>query len=95
MQFELLHLPYRAKAVQQRFNVLGALNALLWFSLRGKPYSLFITDQRLWIADRNLYTYPVVIVVENPVQLQPGRKDTVIPFWIIDFRFWIAECLTS
>lgn len=27
----------------------SALNALLWFGLRGKCYSVFITDQRLWI----------------------------------------------
>jgi len=58
--------------------IASALNALLWFGLRGKPYSVFVTDQRLWIPDGNLYTYPDVMVISNPVQLQSGRKDTVI-----------------
>ena len=46
-------------------------------ALRGKPCRTFITDQRLWIPDRNLYTYPDVMVVEKPLQLQTGRTDTV------------------
>ena len=58
--------------------IISALNALLWFGLRKKPYSIFITDQRLWIPDRNLYTYPDAMVIANPLQLQAGRKDTVI-----------------
>ena len=56
----------------------SALNALLWFSLRGKPYSVFITDQRLWIPAKDLYTYPDVMAIANPVELQPGRTDTVM-----------------
>ena len=57
--------------------LISALNALLWFGLRGKPYSLFMADQRLWIPDRQLYTYPDGMVIKNPVELQSGRKDTV------------------
>ena len=57
--------------------LMSALNALLWFGLRGKPYSLFMADQRLWIPDRQLYTYPDGMVIKNPVELQSGRKDTV------------------
>jgi Uma2 family endonuclease len=57
--------------------IISALNALLWFGLRKKPYSIFMTDQRLWIPDRNLYTYPDAMVIANPLQLQAGRKDTV------------------
>ena len=53
------------------------LAALLKSALRGKPYRIFGADQRLWIPDRNLYTYPDVVVVEKPLQLQPGRTDTV------------------
>jgi len=61
------------------------LNALLWFSLKGKPYDLFITDQRLWIPERNIYTYPDVMVIPRPVELQPGRKDTVMnPVLIVE-----------
>jgi Uma2 family endonuclease len=57
--------------------IAGDLMTLLKIALRGKPYSIFITDQRLWIPARNLYTYPDVMVVERPIQLQAGRKDTV------------------
>jgi Uma2 family endonuclease len=54
------------------------LATLLKLFLRGKPYRVFATDQRLWIPDRNLYTYPDVMVIEKPLQLQSGRTDTVI-----------------
>jgi Uma2 family endonuclease len=57
--------------------IASALNALLWFALRGKPYSLFITDQRLWIPAMDSYTYPDAMVIADPVDLKPGRKDTV------------------
>jgi Uma2 family endonuclease len=46
-------------------------------ALRGKPYRVFITDQRLWIPDVNLHTYPDIMVVPKPIELQTGRKDTV------------------
>lgn len=53
------------------------LAALLKQALRGQPYRTFATDQRLWIPDRNLYTYPDVMVVAKPIQLQTGRTDTL------------------
>jgi Uma2 family endonuclease len=53
------------------------LASLLKTALRGKPYRIFATDQRLWIPDRNIYTYPDVMVIEKPLQLQTGRTDTV------------------
>lgn len=52
--------------------------ALLKSALRGKPYRIFATDQRLWVPNRNLHTYPDVMVVEKPLQLQTGRTDTVV-----------------
>ncbi|NEQ66568.1 MAG: Uma2 family endonuclease [Symploca sp. SIO2D2] len=54
------------------------LAALLKSALRGKPYRTFATDQRLWISERNLYTYPDVMVIKKPLQLQTGRTDTVM-----------------
>lgn len=54
------------------------LATLIKSTLRGKPYRIFGADQRLWIPGRNLYTYPDVMVVEKPLQLQIGRTDTVI-----------------
>ena len=55
-------------------------NLLIIFklALRGKAYRTFITDQRLWIPDRSLYTYPDIMVLEKPIQLQEGRTDTVM-----------------
>lgn len=58
--------------------IASALNALLWFGLRGKPYSLFVADQRLWIPSADLYTYPDVMVIAHPLKLKSGRKDTVM-----------------
>ena len=57
--------------------IASILNAILRINLRGKPYSIFIADQRLWIPEKKLYTYPDVMIVERPIQLQIGRKDTV------------------
>jgi Uma2 family endonuclease len=57
--------------------IASILNAILRISLKGKPYSIFVADQRLWIPDRNLYTYPDVMVIQRPIQLQTGRTDTI------------------
>lgn len=56
----------------------SALTALLWFALRQKRYDVFVTDQRLWIPEQNIYTYPDTMVTPRPVELKSGRKDTVI-----------------
>ncbi|NCJ05019.1 Uma2 family endonuclease [Synechococcales cyanobacterium C] len=58
-------------------DIAGNLLVLLKSALRGKPYRTFVADQRLWIPTRNIYTYPDVMVVPKPIQLQAGRKDTV------------------
>jgi Uma2 family endonuclease len=57
--------------------IASILNAALRVSLKGQPYSIFVADQRLWIPDRNLYTYPDVMVVFRPLQRQQGRTDTI------------------
>ena len=51
---------------------------ILKLSLKGKPYRTFVTDQRLWLPERNIYTYPDIMVLEQPIQLQEGRSDTVM-----------------
>lgn len=43
--------------------------ALLKSSLRGQAYRIFATDQRLWIPERDLYTYPDVMVTPKVLQL--------------------------
>lgn len=57
--------------------IASILNAVLRMSLKGQPYSIFVADQRLWIPDRNLYSYPDVMVVPRPLQRQLGRTDTI------------------
>ncbi|MEG4809255.1 Uma2 family endonuclease [Microcoleus sp. F8-D3] len=57
--------------------ITSILNAILRVSLKGKPYSIFASDQRLWIPQLNNYTYPDVMVVARPIELQSGRTDTI------------------
>lgn len=57
--------------------IASILNAALRVSLKGQPYSIFVADQRLWIPDRNLYTYPDVMVVPRPLERKLGRTDTI------------------
>ncbi len=54
------------------------LNAALRVSVRGKPYSIFVADQRLWIPERSMYIYPDVMVAPRPLQRQLGRTDTIL-----------------
>lgn len=50
----------------------------LELAFKQQPYETFVTDQRLWIPERNLYTYPDIMVLEKPIQLQQRRTDTVM-----------------
>ncbi|MEM9216052.1 MAG: Uma2 family endonuclease [Cyanobacteria bacterium P01_F01_bin.150] len=58
-------------------DIAGNLYIFLKSALRGKDYRTFYIDQRLWIPSINQYTYPDVMVLPKPIQLQTGRKDTV------------------
>jgi Uma2 family endonuclease len=57
--------------------IAGNLYAALHFALKRQPYRVFVTDQRLWIPERKIYTYPDVMVVADPLILQEGRRDTI------------------
>jgi Uma2 family endonuclease len=59
-------------------DIAGNLYILLKSALKGKDYRTFYVDQRLWIPEVSLYTYPDVMVLSKPLQLQTGCKDTVI-----------------
>jgi Uma2 family endonuclease len=54
------------------------LSAALNFAFKGKPYEAFVTDQRLWISRKRIYTYPDIMIIQGDLQLQEGRKDTLI-----------------
>lgn len=45
--------------------------------LKGQPYRVYITDLRLWIPQRKIYTYPDVMIASRPIELLEGRKDTI------------------
>ncbi len=58
---------------------------LLTAALRKQPYSIFVTDQRLWLPEVNLYTYPDVMVTPRPPELKANRHDTIMnPILIIE-----------
>lgn len=58
---------------QIALNLSSALN----FALKRQPYRVFVTDQRLWIPRKRIYTYPDLMVVQGELQLQDGRRDTI------------------
>ena len=65
--------------------IAGNIYATFNFTFRGKPFQAFITDQRLWIPKRRIHTYPDVMVIQGQLELQPGRKDTVMnPLLIVE-----------
>ncbi|NET37123.1 MAG: Uma2 family endonuclease [Cyanothece sp. SIO1E1] len=59
-------------------DISGNLYILLKSALKGKPYRTFYADQRLWMPAVSLYTYPDVMMVPQPLELQTGRKDTLV-----------------
>lgn len=59
-------------------DIAGNLYILLKLALKGKAYRTFYVDQRLLIPEVRVYTYPDVMVLPKPIELQTGRKDTVI-----------------
>jgi len=58
--------------------IIGNLYATLNFAYKNQPYEVFFADQRLWIPERRILTYPDIMVVSGELQLQEGRKDTII-----------------
>jgi Uma2 family endonuclease len=58
--------------------IAGNFYAGLNFALKRQAFRVFVTDQRLWIPDKKIYTYPDVMVVAKPIELQEGRRDTIV-----------------
>ncbi|GFE72017.1 Uma2 family endonuclease [Chroococcus sp. FPU101] len=57
--------------------ITGNLFSELHSALKRKPYEVFVTDVRVWISEKRIYTYPDVMVVAGEVELAQGRKDTI------------------
>jgi Uma2 family endonuclease len=57
--------------------IIRNLCTALTLGTQGQDCEPFVADQRLWIPDPNIYTYPDVMVVEGDLAYQPGRRDTI------------------
>ena len=81
MTEKLQSLLYREKSSHPLENLCTSLTV----GVRGQLYEVFIVDQRLWIPQKEIYTYPNVMVVSGDLILQEGRKDTIVnPTLIIE-----------
>lgn len=58
--------------------IAGNFYAALNVGLKRQPYDVFVTDQRLWIPQKRIYTYPDVMVIAQPIEYQEGRRDTLV-----------------
>ena len=58
---------------QIALNLSGTLN----FARKRQPFRVFVTDQRLWIPQKRINTYPDVMVVAGELEFKEGRKDTL------------------
>ncbi|MEC4806816.1 MAG: Uma2 family endonuclease [Jaaginema sp. PMC 1079.18] len=63
--------------IPEHNEIASILNAILRLGLKGQSYSIFIADQRLWIPETRMHTYPDVMVASRPLQRQSGRNDTI------------------
>lgn len=57
--------------------IAGNFYAALNFALKAQEYEIFITDVRLWIPKRRIYTYPDVMVVAGEPEYFSDRTDTI------------------
>ena len=60
---------------QLAINLTSAIN----YNMRKKPYRVFMSDLRLSIPDRSLYTYPDVMVVKTPLVFAENQQATPQP----------------
>ena len=58
-------------------DISGNLYLLLKPLLKAQGFRVFHADQRLWIPDVKIHTYPDVMVASKPLEMQDGRKDTI------------------
>jgi Uma2 family endonuclease len=58
-------------------DISGNLYLLLKPLLNAQGFRVFHVDQRLWIPDIKIHTYPDVMVAPKPLEMQDGRKDTI------------------
>ncbi|NEO53196.1 MAG: Uma2 family endonuclease [Okeania sp. SIO3B5] len=57
--------------------IVGNFYATLKYGIKGQPYETFMSDLRLSIPTKNMYTYPDLMVIATPVIYAEGRRDTI------------------
>ena len=57
--------------------IAGNFYAALNFALKRQPYEVFFADQKLWIPQKRINTYPDVMVVAGELEFLEGRRDTI------------------
>lgn len=57
--------------------IAGNFYAALNFAFRRQAYRVFMSNMRLWIPQKRLYTYPDVMVVAGELEYAEGRRDTI------------------
>lgn len=55
----------------------GNFYAGLHLALNNLDYDIFIGDVRLWIPQRNIYTYPDIMIVKGEPEYYENRTDTI------------------
>jgi Uma2 family endonuclease len=53
------------------------LSSALNFALKRQLYDVFVTDQRLWIPEAQIHTYPDVMVMNQSLEYAENRRDTL------------------
>ncbi len=53
------------------------LGSELNFAFKQQDYEVFMGDVRLWIPDKQIYTYPDVMVIKGEVEYFSNRTDTI------------------
>ncbi len=57
--------------------IIGNVHASLHQKMRDSKCFAFTSDVRLWIEEKDLFTYPDIMVVSGKIEFYPGRDDTI------------------
>lgn len=57
--------------------IAGNFYAVMNFAFRQENYRVYMSDMRLWIPKRRIYTYPDVMVVAGESEFLNNRKDII------------------
>ncbi|MEG3437931.1 Uma2 family endonuclease [Pannus brasiliensis CCIBt3594] len=51
--------------------------SILNFGLKRQPYNVSVADLRVWIPEKQIHTYPDVMIIARPLEYAKNRRDTV------------------